>query len=318
MLSFEKARQGFKFHCQVANRSAETVQWYDANLAVFGKFLASRYPECDAEHLCLESISQEDVQFFISALQNKDVLFESHNRRKPVKGKLSAYTVHGYSRTLSAFFHWACKQKYIESNPMENVPRPKLPKTIKPRYSESDIKKLLSVCAANKPLPVRNRAIILVLLDSGIRANELCTLTLDRVDEQLRRIHVTGKGLKDRMVPLGAKTRQALWEYIHVHRPAARETNAVFLSQNGRPLHVIGLDRILRTMGRRAGVPDVHAHKFRHSCARMFLKNGGNVLTLQQLLGHETLEMVSIYARQEQEDLDRTHERASPVDRLGL
>ncbi|MEW5720207.1 MAG: tyrosine-type recombinase/integrase, partial [Chloroflexota bacterium] len=274
MLSFGKAREGFTLYCQVANHSKKTVDWYAANLTALERFLLSRYSLQDPERLLVQDITKEDTQSFIVYLQGRDTLYEKHAHRAPVSRKLSAYTVHAYVRTLSAFFHWAIREKVIASSPMENLPRPKLPKSIKPRFSESEIKALLKACEGNTPLAVRNRALVMVLLDSGLRASELCGLLLTDLDKDYRRALVLGKGAKQRYVVFGARTRQALWQYVNVHRPQADETNAVFLSNKGKQLTIFGLDRILHNLGKRAGVEDVHAHKFRHTAARLALANG--------------------------------------------
>ena len=319
MLSFQKAWQGFKLHAQIANHSPRTISWYDDNLAAFQRYLLAKYPQQDADHLLISDITRDDVQQYIASLQERETVYENHKFRAPIGRKLSPYTIHGHVRALSHFFHWLLSEKLIETSPMDGVPRPKVPKSIKDRLSESDIKKLLKVCdECREPLAARNRALILFLLDTGVRASELCGLTVDRLDEQFRRAHITGKGLKDRFVPLGARTREAMWSYVHVYRPAARQTNAVFLTAYGRPLDKDKLAHILRALGKRADVMPCNPHKFRHTAARLYLRNGGDVLTLQQLLGHETLEVTRIYAQIEREDLERTHERVSPVDRMGL
>lgn len=295
----EKARQGFAFYCQVANRSPKTIEWYDTSLRALEKFLQSSQ---NNGALSVEDVTRQDVQRFIAYLQGRH---------------LSPFTVHTYYRAAASFFHWATREKLIESSPLQEIPKPQVPKLVKPRFSENEIKALLEVCKDNKPLPVRNRAIILVLLDSGLRASELCGLTLTDLEKDYRRALVLGKGSKQRFVIFGAKTRQALWQYLNVHRPQPKVANTVFLTAYGKPLDANKLAHILKKLGTRAGIEDCHAHKFRHTFARLFLRNGGSVLHLQALLGHESLAVTSIYARLETEDLEKTHERASPVDRLG-
>ncbi|MCL4395538.1 MAG: tyrosine-type recombinase/integrase [Chloroflexi bacterium] len=154
-------------------------------------------------------------------------------------------------------------------------------------------------------MAARNRAILLLLLDTGMRASELCG-------------HVTGKGMKDRYVPIGARARQVLWEYVNLHRNPRVATNLVFMTRHDKPLNGTSLAHILWELGKRAGVEGCHPHRFRHTAARLYLRNGGDVMSLQQILGHEDLATTRIYIQLEQEDIERTHERASPVDRMGL
>ncbi len=95
-------------------------------------------------------------------------------------------------------------------------------------------------------------------------------------------------------------------------------TDRVFVTQRGGPINHLELGRILRVLGERAGVAGVHPHRFRHTAARVLLRNGGDAFALQQMLRHESLETTRIYAELEREDVEKEHERASPVDRWNL
>ncbi len=315
-VTLSKARQGFKFHTQTANRAKLTIEWYDQRLAEFENFLLSKY---SAQTRLLERIEANDIREFIAGLQSRETLYLDHDHRKPIQRKLSPFTVHGYVRTLAAFFHWAIRERLLERNPMENIPRPKLPKSIKPRFEKEDLEKLLKACSQYPQyLAARNRAILLLLLDTGLRASELCGLTLDRLDPEMRRAHVTGKGMKDRFVPIGARVRKVLWDYINLHRKSTVPTNVVFLTRHNKPLNSESLAHLLGKVGKRAGVQGCHPHRFRHTAARLYLRNGGDVMSLQQILGHEDLATTRIYVQLEREDVEKIHERASPVDRMGL
>jgi integrase/recombinase XerD len=309
-----KAREGFLFHQQIGNYSPATLEWYAERLGALERFLSETAPAPQ-----VEAITRNDLERFIAFLQSRESLWGTDRYHKPQNKKLSAFTVHGYVRALSAFFRWARQEQLISTNPMDGIRRPKLPKSIKPRFTEQEIKQLLDACNGGHPaLAARNRAIILLLLDAGLRAGELCTLTMDRLDAGMRRAHLTGKGLKDRYAPIGARTRQALWQYINRYRPAPKEGDYVFLTLRGGPLDPNKLAHVLTKLGNRAGVKPCNPHRFRHTMARLYLRNGGDVFTLQQILGHEDLATTRIYVQLEREDVEETHERASPVDRLGL
>lgn len=315
-VTFSQARQGFRFYVQTANRAQLTIDWYDERLAQFEAFLLSK---CSGQPLLLAGIEPNSIRGFIASLQNREIVYETHEYRSPISRKLSPFTVHGYVRTLAAFFHWAKREYLLRRNPMENIPRPKLPKSIKPRFEKQDLERLLKACSEYpEHLAARNRAIVLLLLDTGLRASELCRLTLYRLDPELRRAHVTGKGMKDRYVPIGARARKVLWDYINFHRKPKVPTDVVFLTRHDKPLNGESLAHVLAKLGDRAGVKNCHPHRFRHTSARLYLRNGGDVMTLQQILGHEDLSTTRIYIQLEREDVEKTHERASPVDRMGL
>lgn len=319
-LTLAQAREGFKLTNQAANKAKKTIRWYDAHLERFETFLLSRSVSNTAIAVpVLKDITTEDIRQFITHLQGKTACYEGHPTRPVEPRPLSAYTIRGIVATLSAFFGWAVKEGILNKDPMERIARPKVPKLIKERFSEEDIKKLLDACKRYpQPLELRNRAIILFLLDTGVRANELSTLTLEHVDLEHGRAHVHGKGAKDREVFFGRNTHKALWQYVTQGRPEHSNCPRFFLTQRGNPITPLELDRILRHLGEEAGVAHVHPHRFRHTAARFFIRNGGDAFSLQRLLGHEGLETTRRYVELEREDVERAHARASPVDHLDL
>jgi site-specific recombinase XerD len=170
----------------------------------------------------------------------------------------------------------------------------------------------------NADIITRNRAIILLLLDTGLRASELVGLLGCDVDMRNRRIHVVnGKGDKDRLLPFSANTAQAIQRYL-MTRADDSMNDPLFVTLDGFALDRISLRRTLHRLGQRAGVADVHPHRFRHTFAIQFLRNGGNMYVLQMLLGHSTLEMCRKYLLLAQTDADETHKRASPVSNWRL
>jgi site-specific recombinase XerD len=194
------------------------------------------------------------------------------------------------------------------------------------RTTQRDLKLLLQACDRNKAYrrpgkrecentrtsSLRDRAIVILLVDTGIRASELCGLTLRDVDFKSHRISVMGKGRKERHVPISPRCEQAVWRYLATRedkRPAA----PVFATSSGNPLDRFSLHGLLELAGRRVGVGDVHPHRFRHTFAITFLRNGGNVFALQRILGHESSTMVNKYLAIAQTDLEAAHRDASPA-----
>ena len=152
---------------------------------------------------------------------------------------------------------------------------------------------------------MRDRAIILVLVDSGIRASELCSLIIADYDTGRGRLHIRhGKGDKARYVFLGDRTRKALWKYLN-DRPGAKATEPLFATRSKTHITRRNLGHLLNHLAERAGVEHCHPHRFRHTMAINFLRNGGRELELQKVLGHESLEMVRRYARLAETDLEK-------------
>ncbi len=310
---FSEAITGFQLYQGVCNHSPATLEWYSERLNALEKYLREKSPQ---PHI--ESVTKQDVMEFIASLQNRQTIWGTDKYHKPQEKKLSPFTIHSYHRSLSTFFKWCASEGLIESSPMQAIPKPKLPRSIKEKFSEDEIKRLLDTARkSGKRMAPRNVALICFMLDTGARASEVCSLTPQDFDTSLQRCKVTGKGMRDRYLPIGSRTKMALWTYLR-NRPQPKAGNYLFLTTHGYPLDANKLNHVLTRLGRKAGVSPCGCHKFRHSSARYFIRNGADTFSLQALLGHSSVTTTAIYARMEQEDLEKTHERCSPVDRMAL
>lgn len=201
------------------------------------------------------------------------------------------------------------------------VSKPK-PKVVTP-YSAEEIKKMLAVCDYDyehnaKFLASRNRAIILVLLDTGIRLSELVQMTVSDIESETGHIKVLGKGAKERVVRIGKTAQKALWRYL-VYRPNDG-IKELWLTEEGKPLLQSGVQSLIKRIKQRASITSQGSiHRFRHTFALGFLRADKNVFNLQYLLGHSDLDMVKRYtAALGIEDALKAHKNASPADLLGL
>jgi site-specific recombinase XerD len=160
----------------------------------------------------------------------------------------------------------------------------------------------------------------MLLLDTGIRASELCTLTMANTHINEGYIKVRGKGDKERHVPIGNSLKKALIRYINAWRPEPVEEgiDELILSVRGYPLTYDGLAQMIKRLGRRMDVPRLRAHLFRHTFAVRYLMNGGDVMTLRLILGHTTLEVTQGYMHLADSHVQVQHSKFSPVDRLGI
>ncbi|MFC1965467.1 tyrosine-type recombinase/integrase [Chloroflexota bacterium] len=201
------------------------------------------------------------------------------------------------------------------------VDKPKT-RVIKP-YNHEEIRRMLVVCDNDyghnaKFLGSRNKAIVLVFLDAGVRLSELIGMTLEDVNTSNGNIRVMGKGSKERVVRIGKVAQKALWRYL-MQRPD-NGLEEMWLSEEGRPLSCNGAQCLVKRLKERAGVNGGGSvHRFRHTFALNFLRVDKNVFNLQYLLGHSELEMVRRYtATLGMEDALKAHEKASPADIMGL
>jgi integrase/recombinase XerD len=164
--------------------------------------------------------------------------------------------------------------------------------------------------------------VILILLDAGLRVSELTSLTLKDVRLAEGILKVSGKGKKERLIPIGKASQRILWNYINRYRPepAKPRYDLVFLTKDGWPLTKNRVQKMMMKYGKKADIKGVRysPHTLRHTGAVMFLRNGGDVFNLQRLLGHSSLEMARHYCELADVDVKRAHSIASPVDNLNL
>jgi site-specific recombinase XerD len=160
----------------------------------------------------------------------------------------------------------------------------------------------------------------MLLLDTGLRIGELVNLKMGDTHIDDGFLKVMGKGKKERLVPIGSNAQRALQRYLFRYRPkpAHPGVDHVFLSIHGIPLTENSLKLMFARLASRSGIHRLHAHLCRHTFATRFLINGGDVFTLQQILGHSTLEMVRHYVNLASNHIAIQHQRFSPLDRLNL
>jgi site-specific recombinase XerD len=229
---------------------------------------------------------------------------------------LSPYTVHAAARCIKTLGLFLVREGILDVSPMRRVKMPKLPQDLLPPFSQADVRALVDACddSAN---PDRDRALLLVLLDSGVRASEFCALNVGDVDPDTGAVRVRkGKGAKDRITFIGARTRKALLRYL-LTRPQAGPAEPLFVGlREGVRLHYWGLRSLLERIGNRAGVDDCDAHRFRRTFAVESLRAGMPIMQLAAMMGHGSLPVLQRYLRLIADDLQTAHQEHGPVNRL--
>jgi len=250
---------------------------------------------------------------------------------------LSPKTILNIHTDLSALWTWAVNEGIVEENIVRTIDPPPVEPPVIKTFTKEEIAALLKACdqsrtwktrqttANTRPTADRDHAIILVLLDTGIRAQELCDIEIDDLNLGANSIKIGGKGRgrdkKERYVCIGKRTVRALWKYLTPRLKSTNGEDRLFVvcpEDDFRPMSRDILGRLLRRIGNRAGISKVHPHRFRHTFAINYLRNGGDVFTLQALLGHSSLDMVKRYTRMAQIDCANAHKSASPVDNWRL
>lgn len=228
-----------------------------------------------------------------------------------VERGLSQHSIHGHQRAIRRLFSWLVTEGDLTENPALAVPLVRLPAQTPKAVTDSDLDKLLERLPAES---VRDRAIILFLIDTGCRIGGLCSLTLDALDIPGRCAVVTEKGGRSRRVYFSDLTADAL--ALHLATRPEANSPALFLSNKGTALTSSGVRLMLERVGQRAGVTGrINAHAFRHAFARTFLRNGGNLAALGRLMGHAPGSPITAkyYAVFDDAELQDFHRRYSPL-----
>jgi integrase/recombinase XerD len=304
-VTFSQAVEGYLLAAHARHLSQNTLQEYTNT---YRKFLA--YSDSDPP---IKKITTHQVESFLA--------------NQPVSKK----TILNYHTGLSALWTWAVNEDLVDRNILHKIRRPKPEKRSIVPYTQADIKMMLGALSQSRIYtrpgrkesshailhPERNRAIILLLLDTGIRASELCNLQINHVDLQNQRLTVLGKGSKERTIPFSSRTGQAIWRYL-TQRKKDTTGDPLFVTIHGRHVTRDQILKAIQRIGKRVGIEGVNLHRFRHTFAINFLRNGGDPWSLQMILGHSTMEMVKTYLALAQADLEKSHQIASPVDNWRL
>ena len=316
LLTLDKVMAGFRLTAMSEGKSPHTVAIDCASLRSLERFLKKRGLPATVDAITLTVLRE-----FIVYLQASH-RFAAHPFTPQQEGCLSACTINGYLRGLSAIWSWLMADGLIELNPFEHLRIAPPPKKITPTFTDDQLVMFFGVINLTLPMGYRDYVMLLVLLDTAIRCSELNGIRVEDVNLEAGRIKIRGKGNKERMVAIGAKARRALWKYFNVHRPepAIPRYDYLFLTHDGRPISKNRQERIVKRYGEKAGITGVRVspHTFRHTAAVKFLRNGGDVFTLQQMMGHASIASLRIYINLAFSDLTRVHRQCSPADNMEL
>ncbi len=265
--------------CDVEGKSPRTVDAYAETLRRFQAVcLAEALPARVAD------FRPPHVYAFLKAVADSGVSLGTRHRR---------------FRETRAFFSWCLRMGACARHPFTGIANVRVEQKVIQPLSEEDIQALLAVCDAGDEFGCRNRAIILLFLDTGMRYAELHQLTLADVSWEDRRIHIRhGKGRKQRVVPFGDGPEAALRGYIDRFR--GEDEGPLFLTisrwgESRRPMNKYLLGTLFARLGERAGV-HANPHRFRHTFATWAIENHARELDVQYLLGHSTSAMVRRYS----------------------
>jgi integrase/recombinase XerC len=224
--------------------------------------------------------------------------------------------------TLRSFYKFLVKRNFVESNPVASVKTPKQEKKL-PKFLEyEEVQKLLSTPPTNTWLGSRDRAILEVLYNTGMRVSEIVALNMDDVDFLGEVIHIRGKGKKERLAPIGSTALQAIQSYIEFrNRRMQSDSNfdpkVLFANKHGQRLSVRSVRRKMDKYLLIAGLdPSISPHTLRHSFATHMLNNGADLRSVQELLGHQSLSTTQVYTHLTTSKIKEVYDGAHPREKM--
>ncbi|CAI9386105.1 MULTISPECIES: tyrosine-type recombinase/integrase [unclassified Bacillus (in: firmicutes)] len=295
--SFEFLYNLFIRDCRIRNLSKHTLQFYKNELTKFCKRLERNYVDTRPATVSEETIKE----IVILGMMNEG---------------LKDTTINTNLRAVRAFFNFLANEGFIVENPIKDVKLVKEKRTIIQTFSRDQIHALLRQPDRETFTGLRDYTIMMFLLETGVRIRELCDIQVHDINFNDGVVRIDGKGNKERFVPIQRTMKKQLSLYLRVR--GNLDTGTLFVNIDNEPLRIRAVQSSIQKYGRMAGIKDVRCspHTFRHTFAKMSVQNGADVFTLQQVLGHTSMDMVRLYVNMFSNEIRESHSKFSPIEKL--
>jgi integrase/recombinase XerC len=302
-VTLDESIEAFATHLEAAHASPRTVVEYRHDVAGLAAFARGRGSDAVAD------VREIDVYLLRGWL----ALLARKHAPSSIARKVAA---------VRTWMRWMRRRGFIATSPADQLVTPKVRRGLPTLLSVDAAREVVETPQGDGALARRDRAMLEVLYGSGLRVSELCGLDLDTVNLATASARVLGKGRKERVVPLGRKSVQAISHWLAV-RPgmihAKRKTqdpSALFLTIRGARMYPRAVEKLVHDYGALgAGRPDLHPHALRHTCATHMMDGGADLRSIQEMLGHASLSTTQRYAHVSMEYLMRVYDAAHPLAR---
>lgn len=291
-------RDEFVFHCQYRKLSPKTIGNYTKQIDYLLRFLQQ-----EKKTVHIEDVRPNDIKAFLLTMS---------------KAGRTANYVNDLLKAYKVFFRYAYGENYTEELLTAKIQNVKKPKVIIRTFTETELKKMSNYYQGHDYLTIRNKVIMMMLIDTGIRLSELTGMTEEQIKYDY--IIIRGKGNKERVVPKSPLLSKWLLKFLAVRKSYFTYRvipENIFLSKNGKPLTNTMIDKIVKEAGKACDVsPDVRvsAHTFRHTYAQFQLKAGLDIYSLSRLLGHESISITQTYLNgMRDKEVLKQAEKTSPL-----
>lgn len=291
---WEEAGRHYRTYIKLEKRLAQnTVEAYMRDLRSFAHFILRMYDVPPAK------VEEPMVQRYVAWLYDRGR--EKASQARSLSG-------------VKSFFNFLLISDRIESSPAEFVLTPKFGWHLPDVLTTGEIDRIIAAVDGTTPKEIRDAAMLEVLYSCGLRVSELTSLRIRDLFFGEGYIRVTGKGDKQRLVPISSTARERIHRYLEVRRSARAGEETLFLNNRGSSLTRVMIFTILREAARRAGIEKkISPHTFRHSFATHLLEGGASIRQVQELLGHESILTTEIYTHLDDSHLRQTVEEHLPI-----
>lgn len=291
---WEEAGRHYRTYIKLEKRLAQnTVEAYMRDLRSFAHFILRMYDVPPAK------VEEPMVQRYVAWLYDRGR--EKASQARSLSG-------------VKSFFNFLLISDRIESSPAEFVLTPKFGRHLPDVLTTGEIDRIIAAVDGTTPKEIRDAAMLEVLYSCGLRVSELTSLRIRDLFFGEGYIRVTGKGDKQRLVPISSTARERIHRYLEVRRSARAGEETLFLNNRGSSLTRVMIFTILREAARRAGIEKkISPHTFRHSFATHLLEGGASIRQVQELLGHESILTTEIYTHLDDSHLRQTVEELLPI-----
>lgn len=302
---------------EMRHYSSLTLARYTYSLRLMMQLLESLCQVIDLEQVTVFHLRQ-----CVQHLMTMPVSSQKNCRPPDNGATLAASTVCTSLRVWKVFFNWCFREELIEKNPVTRLEFPKVSKKIRPAFSDEQAQAIIDSLDLSTEQGFRDYIILILLMDTGLRRSEVASLRVDDVQPDYILVH--GKGDKQRRVGISPELSTLLWKYVHKFRhPRNADEPILFLATGrgnaGKLFGRGGMDALMKRLKKVTGIDDVRlsAHTFRHTFAKMYLQEGGDIFSLSRELGHSDIRTTQRYLEDfTSENARKRHTEFSPLNRL--
>jgi len=276
---------------QIQGHSQATIRYYRQNLGWFCEYLKN--PE-------ISSVTLSQAREYVLKLRERNI---------------TSVSLQTYTRAIRGFLAWCYAEEYITEDIPKKLKLPKATRKAVDVLTDEEMTRLLNCIDTKRFIGLRDMVVVLLMLDSGMRLSEVVRLEYGKIHLEEGYLIALGKGNKERYIPLGLNTRKYLIKYISA-LPPMTAGSVLVVNEQLIQANTSTIRNLFDRLKKRSEIPRLHPHLLRHSFATRYLEHGGDVYSLQAILGHTTLEMTKRYTQLIPSKIAVSFSRHSPVDNL--